>query len=170
MTYQIRNEEDWLTGVFTNREDAEKAYSELLSCGYRPQDITVLMSEELRNKHFLGTQEVSKTNQALEGAGIGGIAGGAIASLAAAIAAVGATITIPGLGIAIAGPLAAAFMGAGVGSVAGSITGALINLGIHNDHAEHYEEILKAGKIVVRVKPQSVEDRELIKAKWQSCC
>ena len=49
-------------------------------------------------------------SKAAEGAGVGGAIGGTVGAILAAIAAVGTTIAIPGLGLVIAGPLAAAIL------------------------------------------------------------
>ena len=47
----------------------------------------------------------------------------------AAIAAIGTTLALPGLGLLIAGPIAAALVGAGSGAAAGGVLGALAAMG-----------------------------------------
>ena len=96
--------------------------------------------------------------KAAEGAGIGGAIGGSLGAIAAAIAAVGTTIALPGLGLVIAGPLAAAIAGAGAGAATGGIVGALIGWGIPEERVKHYEEGIKNGGILMGVTPRSDED------------
>ncbi len=55
-------------------------------------------------------------NKAAEGAGVGGAIGGTVGAIAAAIAAIGTSLVLPGLGLVIAGPIAAALAGAGAGA------------------------------------------------------
>jgi hypothetical protein len=52
-------------------------------------------------------------NKALKGAGTGAAVGDAVGATLAAIAAIGTTLALPGLGLLVAGPIAAAFAGAG---------------------------------------------------------
>jgi hypothetical protein len=41
-----------LTGMFRDRDSAERAYTCLTSRGYMKDDITLLMSDEARKRHF----------------------------------------------------------------------------------------------------------------------
>ncbi|MEO6362823.1 MAG: hypothetical protein ABIO71_06315, partial [Caldimonas sp.] len=121
--------EPMLTGLFRDRDSAERAYRSISDRGYGRDDVNVVMSDETRQRHFAGTSDGRDTelgNKAAEGAGIGGAIGGSLGAIAAAIAAVGTTIALPGLGLVIAGPLAAAIAGAGAGAATGGIVGALI--------------------------------------------
>ena len=63
--------------------------------------------------------------------------------------AVGASIVVPGVGLVIAGPIAAALAGAGAGAATGGIIGALVGAGIPEDRAMVYERGLKEGGVVV---------------------
>lgn len=49
--------------------------------------------------------------------GIGSAIGGTIGAVAAAVAAAGTSLVFPGLGIVVAGPLAASLAGGGAGGV-----------------------------------------------------
>ena len=101
------------------------------------------MSDETRKRHFGDTADGRQTElgtKAAEGAGIGGAIGGSLGAIAAAIAAVGTTIALPGLGLVIAGPLAAAIAGAGAGAATGGIVGALIGWGIPEERVKQYDE------------------------------
>lgn len=141
-----------VTGAFNDRESAERAYSALQNRGFTRDEIHLMMSDDTRKKHF--GHEVIKTefgNQAMAGAGTGSAIGGTIGGVAAALAAVGSNLLIPGLGLVIAGPLAAALAGIGAGGVAGGLVGALIGAGIPKERAIIYEKGINAGNIVLGV-------------------
>ena len=136
-------EHPWVTGLFTDRERAERGYQALTARGYDTKDINMVMSEDTRKKHFASGEETELGTKAAKGAGVGGAVGGTLGAIAAAIAAVGTSIAIPGLGLVIAGPLAAALAGAGAGGAAGGLVGALIGAGIPEERVKHYEQGIK---------------------------
>src|SRR3569832_968962 len=112
--------------------------------GYDRDDVNLVMSDETRKKDLSGTGAHTELgNKAAEGAGIGGASGGTLVAIAAALAAVGTSIALPGLGLVIAGPLAAALAGAGAGGITGGLVGALIGAGIPEERVKHYEEGIK---------------------------
>jgi uncharacterized membrane protein len=84
--------------------------------------------------------------------------------LAAAIAALGTTLAIPGLGIVMAGSLAASL--AGAGAATGGLSGALIGLGIPDEQAKMLEEGLKKGGIAIGVKANSDQERQELHKQW----
>lgn len=157
-----------LTGLFKDYQDAEWAYQDLLSRGYRKEDIHLFMSDEARKKCFPENEtETHLSTKALQGIGAGGSIGGALGAIAAAIIAVGTSLTIPALGVVISGPLAASLAGAGAGGLTGGIVGALVGIGIPDEKAKIYESNLKAGGIVIGVDPHSQEEIKDIEAKWK---
>jgi hypothetical protein len=159
-----------LTGLFSDRESAERAYQSLSERGYTKDDINVVMSDETRKRHFSegGKATTELGNKAAEGAGIGGAVGGTIGATLAAIAAVGSNLVIPGLGLVVAGPLAAAAAGAGAGAATGGLLGALVGWNIPEERVKHYESGLKQGGILMGVKPRSDEDAAYLAQQWRS--
>ena len=153
----------FVSGIFDKVEDAEKAVLALQRRGFTREQITVLMSDELR-RQYLGTEaiEIDKGTKAAEGLGAGGAIGGAIGAIVGAVAAAGTSLIIPGLGLVVAGPLAAALAGAGAGGVTGGLVGALIGAGMPEYEAKYYEERLKEGGIVVGVEARSEEEADAI--------
>lgn len=150
-----------LTTMYNDRESAEKAYSTLQSRGYTDKDINLIMSDETRNKHFAKRHDNDDTdlgNKAMEDAGIGSAIGGTLGAIAAAVAAIGSNLILPGLGLVIAGPLAAGLAGAGAGGLAGGLIGALVGSGIPDDKAKEYEAGIKQGGIVMGVNPRNDDD------------
>lgn len=158
-----------VTGLFRDRDSAERAYKSASERGYDSNEINVIMSDDARKKHFADAdQETELGNKAAEGAGIGSAIGGTLGAIAAAAAAVGTSLLIPGLGLVIAGPLAAAVAGAGAGGLAGGLVGALIGWGIPEEHVKHYEEGIKSGGILLSVKPRNDADAAYFEQDWKS--
>ena len=159
-----------VTGLFRDRESAERAYQSAYDRGYTKDDVNLAMSDETRRRHFgeVGGRQTELGTKAAEGAGIGGAIGGGLGAIAAAIAAVGTTIALPGLGLVIAGPLAAAIAGAGAGAATGGIVGALIGWGIPEERVKEYDEGIREGGILMAVRPRNDEDAALIEDSWKS--
>jgi hypothetical protein len=156
----------WVTGLFTDREAAERGYRSLTDRGYDAKEINLVMSDDTRKKYFAAGGETELGTKAAKGLGVGGAIGGTVGAIAAAIAAVGTSIAIPGLGVVIAGPLAAALAGAGAGGVTGGLVGALIGAGIPEERVKHYEEGIKSGGILMGVRPRSDEDAGYFEREW----
>lgn len=142
-----------VTGLFKTKVAAEAAVDALQRRGYGSNDITVLMSEATRTKEFA----LENKTQAASGAGVGGALGGVVGATIAAIAAIGTTLALPGLGIVVAGPLAAALAGAGAGGATGGLIGALIGAGIPEHRAAVYEAGVKKGGVLIGIETHSDE-------------
>lgn len=157
-----------MTGLFPDRESAERGYTALTDRGYSKDDVNLAMSDETR-KHFSdGGVETELGNKAAEGAGVGGAIGGTIGAIAAAIAAVGTSLVLPGLGLVIAGPLAAAVAGAGAGAATGGLVGALVGWSIPEERVKQYEEGIKRGGVLMGVQPRSDDDADYVHKAWTS--
>ena len=83
-----------VTGLFPDRDSAERAYSTLAERGYDRDDVNLVMSDETRLRHFAPDAAVKTElgTKAAEGAGIGGAIGGTVGAIAAAVAAVGTSL------------------------------------------------------------------------------
>lgn len=156
-----------MTGLFPDRDSAELGYNALTERGYKTEEVNLAMSDETRKRHFVaaGTESELGT-KAAEGAGVGGAIGGAIGAIAAAVVAVGTSIAIPGLGIVIAGPLAAAIAGAGAGAATGGLVGALVGWSLPEERVKRYEEGIKKGGILMGVRPRNDEDADYLHKTW----
>ena len=159
----------YVTGMFRDRDSAERAYQALSDRGYDRNDVNVVMSDETRQRHFSDPQGQTTElgSKAAEGAGIGGAIGGTLGAIAAALAAVGTSIALPGLGLVIAGPVAAALAGAGAGAATGGLVGALIGWGIPEERVKLYEEGVREGGILMGVKPRSDDDARHLQQTWR---
>jgi uncharacterized protein YjbJ (UPF0337 family) len=143
----------YVTGIYKTPDEASRAYETLTTKhGYKADDVDVLMSDETRNKHFSGTkpgQELSSGTKAAEGFATGGAIGGGVGAALGALFAIGSNLVIPGLGLVVAGPIAAALAGAGAGGATGGLIGALVGAGIPEDRAREYDEGVRQGGIVI---------------------
>ena len=144
--------------VFHDTHTANQYYDHLISLGYSTDDITVLMSKDTKDKFYSGNPHIEKSSdEALKGAGAGSAIGGTLGAVAGAIFAIGSSIVIPGLGLAIAGPLVAAFAGAGIGGAGGALVGALANAGLSDTASAEYVKSIEEGKIIISVEPNGIE-------------
>ncbi|HEV2802921.1 MAG TPA: YsnF/AvaK domain-containing protein [Pyrinomonadaceae bacterium] len=160
-----------VTGMFRDRDSAERAYSSLSARGYEKDDINVVMSDETRNKYYPEGSDAADSElgtKALEGTGKGAAIGGTTGAILGAIAAIGTSVALPGLGLLVAGPLAGALVGAGAGGATGGLIGALVGSGIPEDRAKEYESGVKEGGIVMGFQPRSDEDAEYFEREWNS--
>ena len=157
-----------VTGMFRDRDRAERAYDALRRRGYSDNEIHMLMSDEAKRRHF-GDDDGRHTglgNKALEGAGLGAGIGGAVGATLTALAAAGTALAIPGIGLVIAGPLAGALAGAGAGGAAGGLLGTLIGAGIPEERAKLYEDDLRRGDIMLGVRPRTEDDAAELEREW----
>ncbi|HVK40742.1 MAG TPA: hypothetical protein VNA88_19570 [Candidatus Kapabacteria bacterium] len=160
----------YVSGMFRDRESAERAWESARTRGYTENDLDVMMTDDTRKKYF-DRDDVVETelgNKALEGAGTGAAIGGTLGAIIAAVAAGVSTVALPGIGLVIAGPIAAALTGAGAGAATGGIIGALVGSGIPEERAKVYEEGVKSGGIVMGVRPRSDDDADVIHREWTS--
>jgi len=136
-----------IIGMFRTRSGAEAAVDSLIAAGFKPADVSMLVTDKTRGEHF----EVERHTQAPEGAALGGAAGGALGAIAAGLTAV-ASLSIPGISFLAAGPIVAALAGGGAGAAAGGLIGALIGFGVPKHEAHLYDEELRSGGMLVGVR------------------
>jgi hypothetical protein len=134
-------------GIYRARTDAETAVNQLQESGFRSEDISVLLQDNVGTKDFAH----EKHTKAPEGATAGAVAGGAIGGTIGLLAGIGA-LAIPGVGPLIAaGPIMATLAGLGSGGVVGGLIGALAGMGIPEFEAKRYEGRIKEGGILLSV-------------------
>jgi len=146
MTKQI------ISAVFDSRSQAETAVSELRSAGLDTDRLSIIGRDEDRTTVSDGAGEVVDDDAASDTAG-GALAGAGLGAILGV-----AALAIPGVGpLAAAGAIAssaipgAAAIGAGVGAVAGGLTGLLKDHGIDDDNAAYYEGRINDGGIFLSV-------------------
>ena len=165
-----RQASNYVTGLYDSPESAGRAYEGLTSThGYKADDIDVLMTDETRKRHFGDVKpgtELEAGSKAAKGFGAGSAIGTGVGAALAAIFAVGTSVVVPGLGLVVAGPIAAALAGAGAGGVTGGIIGALIGAGIPEERAVVYESGLKKGGILIGTRARDEQHAEQIEREF----
>ena len=163
------NKRTMLTGMFSDRDSTERAYETLSERGYTKDEINLIVSDDTRKKHYSDKDDHSELGtKAAETAGTGSAIGGTIGAIVGVIAALGTSLVIPGLGLIIAGPLAAGLAGAGAGGITGGLIGALVGSGIPEERAKVYESGIKDGRVVLGVHTRNDEDAEYFEREWKS--
>jgi hypothetical protein len=139
--------------IFGDRLHVETGVDALLGHGFRGEDVSVLLADNIGTKDFAHEKHTKAPEGATAGAGVGVLVGGAVGLLVGL-----GSITIPGLGaFLVAGPLVAALAGAGAAGVAGGIIGSLVGFGMPEYEAKRYEGLIKEGRILLSVHCDNAE-------------
>ena len=134
-------------GIYRDRMHVEQGVDALIDAGFRSEDISVLLPDNVGTKDFAHEKNTKAPEGATAGAGTGAVVGGTLGLLAG----IGA-LAIPGLGPFIAaGPIMGALAGAGTGGVVGGLIGAMIGMGIPEYEAKRYEGMIKEGGMLLSV-------------------
>jgi hypothetical protein len=147
-----------ITALLTMRSDADIALARLEEVGFSADQVSLLMSEQVRNRHFTLVEETKSDEGALTGATIGGLAGALYLGLASAGA-----FLIPGLNLIVSGALIGALAGLGAGGAVGGLVGALVGSGIPEHEAKVYEKQVRDGGILIAVQAENDEEEEIVK-------
>lgn len=152
--------------TFSNRGDAEKAINRVHNeLGISHDEISYVYKNTNDEIKEVDTKDISSSTPqegAVDGAKIGGTVG-ALAGIATVIG------VIPVIGpVFVAGPLMAALgltgavgataAGALTGAAAGGLVGALINIGVGEEHAQRYADYVTAGNVLVSVHSDDEKD------------
>ena len=158
-----------VTGLFKDSKSVDRAYQSVAKRGYAIGDINVVMSDDTRKKHFSDDRHIKNEqgSKAAEGGELGGPTGVGIGILIPVLAA-GAVLALPGLGLILAGPIAAALAGAGAAGLAVGLIGALSDWGIPEERVKQYEAGIRDGGILMGVKPRSEQDARYIEKQWKA--
>jgi hypothetical protein len=134
-------------GILRTREHVETVIDALRTSGFRAEDISVLLPENVGNKEMGTVKETKSPEGAATGGATGAVAGGILGWLAGI-----GTLAIPGIGPFIAaGPIMAALAGMGAGAVLGGVAGGLVGLGMPEYEAKRYEGLVKQGGILISI-------------------
>lgn len=134
-------------GIYSDRAQAEEAVRQLMGTGFRAEDISALMPENMGSKELATVKATKVPEGTATGATAGAVVGGTIGLLAG----IGA-LAIPGIGPLIAaGPIVATLAGIGSGGVVGGLAGALVGAGIPEYEAKRYEGRIREGGLLLSV-------------------
>ena len=143
-------------GVFSHRQDAEAALTELRDAGFSMSQVSLIAKDGDRNNPVGGVNtQTDVGNKAGKSATAGAVTGGALGGLGGLLVGLGA-LAIPGVGPVIAGgaiatALATAATGGAIGAAAGGLTGGLVGLGIPEANARAYNDRINRGDYLVIV-------------------
>ena len=142
-----------VTGLYDNPAAAGKAYQDLTTRhGYKANDISVVMSDATRKRHFGDVkpgQEFKEGSKAAEGAGIGGGIGIGVGAALGALVAAATAIAIPGIGLVVRARSQEPSPAQVPAAPRARSWGRSLARGIPEDRAAEYERGLKEGGIVL---------------------
>ena len=130
-------------GIFSTPQAAERAISALLAAGFTKEQITVICSDETKERYFreFEHQEPAGANTQAAAA-----TGGAIGATLGSVAAGAIGVATGGLPLLVAGGI-----GLMAGAVWGGFLGAMMTRGIEKEAANFYDQEVQAGKLLVTV-------------------
>ena len=139
--------EQSVVGVYNTMDEAEQAVRALDLAKFPVKQVSIVtkdISSEKKVHGYVTACDVSRQG-AVQGAWLGGIFGLLIGA---------AFLWVPGVGaVIVAGSLTAALAGGVEGALAGSAIGGILSglaaWGISKQHILKYEEVVKAGKLLV---------------------
>ena len=168
--YKPEYRNDYVSKVFNTREDADREFNELSNRGYTQDEINVMMSDDTQKRYFSDDVDHDSAlgDKVADNAGTGSLIGGGVGAVVGAIAAIGSNVLLPGLGLIVAGPLAAGLAGAGAGAATGGLIGALTGMGVPEEEATRYKDDIKGGGIYMGFKPRHEDDARDTYNRWYS--
>jgi uncharacterized membrane protein len=144
-------------GVFADRPTAEEAINRAHKELHIPDDEISYVYKNLQGEIKEVDSDDVTTDTPKEGAGKGAMIGGVLGAIAGIVGIAGALPIVGPLvaggaiasALGLTGAVGATAAGAVVGAATGGIIGALVNLGVGKEHAQHYEDRVKEGDVLV---------------------
>lgn len=145
--------------IFETREQARRAIVALRESGIPAEEIS-LVARDIRGK--IQAQPSESASGSLDATAVGVASGGVLGGIAGLLVGVG-SLTIPGIGPALAaGPIAGGLTGGVVGLGVGGVIGALIDQGMSETDAQACQSALERGGLLVAARvPDGDEPRTL---------
>jgi hypothetical protein len=142
MTHVKGSDTPLRVGIFSEVAHADRAVDRLLAAEFTKEQITVICSDEIRQRHFrqFEHQEPAGTYTPAAAA-----AGSAIGALVGGTTMIVATLASGGMAL-VFGALAA-----WAGGVVGGLVGAMMTRGVEHELADYYDQAVAEGKILVAV-------------------
>jgi hypothetical protein len=134
-------------GVFYNIDDARRAVHNLIDAGFSTDQITVVCSDETKERYF---QEFDHQQPAGTHTATATIAGGTIGALLGGLSVVASAFATGSLALWAAGPISA-----WAGGVAGGLVGAMMTRGVEKELANFYQQAVMKGQILVAAEDRS---------------
>jgi hypothetical protein len=128
-------------GLFDTVDAARKAVHDLLEAGFTKEHITVICSDETKERYF---QEFEHQEPAGTHTPTAAIVGGTIGATLGGLAVVASAAATGTLALWAAGPITA-----WAGGVAGGLVGAMMTRGVEKELADFYQQAVVEGRILV---------------------
>jgi hypothetical protein len=149
-------------GVYADVDSARRAVTSLLEAGFTRDQITVVSSDETKERYF---RKFEHQKPAGSNAPAAVTAGGSLGAAIGGLAAVAGGIALGGIPLLVIG-------GSGLltGGVVGGFLGAMLSRGFEKSAANYYDQAVQRGKLLVAVEdhgpsaPQSLGRAERILA------
>ena len=146
-------------GIFSNRQDAGYALTELRDAGFNMDRVSVIVKNADRDDQIGGADvRDRKSEQIEEGTKAGATTGAVTGSIIGLVGSL-SVLAIPGVGVAteVGVLLGNALLGGVIGAASGALAGALIGWGVPEDRAKYYDERVSQGDYLVIVQGTAEE-------------
>jgi hypothetical protein len=134
-------------GVFNSIDGARSAVRGLVNAGFSADQITVVCSDETKERYF---KEFEHQEPAGTFTPTASIAGGTIGAIVGGLAVVASAVATGSLALWAAGPISA-----WAGGVAGGLVGAMMTRGVEKELANFYQQAVINGQILVAAEDHS---------------
>lgn len=141
-------------GVFDSVDDARHAVRGLLEAGFSRAQITVVCSDETKERYFAEFEHQHPAGTFAPGATI---AGGTIGALVGGLAVVASAIATGSMALWAAGPISA-----WAGGVAGGLVGAMMTRGVEKELANYYQQAVVEGRILVAAESHDANGPQML--------
>jgi hypothetical protein len=128
-------------GVYDTIGEADRAVEDLLAAGFTKDEITVICSDQAKERHF---REFEHQDRAGQNTPAAAATGGAIGATLGGLTALASVVATGGLSLVAAGAI-----GAWAGGVFGGLVGAMMTRGIEKEAADYYDQAVAEGRILV---------------------
>jgi len=140
------NQKPIRAAIFTEIAETDRAVKNLLDAGFSKEEITVVCSDETKERYF---REYEHQDQAGRNVPVAAGIGGAVGLTLFGLTAVAAGLVTGGAAFVVAGGT-----GMWTGSVVGGLVGAMMTRGFEREVADFYDQAVVTGDILVAVEPQ----------------
>jgi hypothetical protein len=141
-------------GVFDTVDEARQAVRGLLDAGFSQEQITVVCSDETKERYF---SEFEHQHPAGTFTPAATITGGTIGALIGGLTVVASAVATGSLALWAAGPISA-----WAGGVAGGLVGAMMTRGVEKELANFYQQAVVSGQILVAAEDHGADSSQML--------
>jgi hypothetical protein len=141
-------------GIFDSVDDARRAVQGLRGTGFTGEHITVVCSDETKERYFREFEHQEPAGTFTPGATI---TGATIGALLGGLTVVASAIATGGIALWAAGPISA-----WAGGVAGGLVGAMMTRGVEKELANFYQQAVVSGQILVAAEAHGPNSAQLL--------